>query len=155
MRIEGDASLEELPNFSSMLCNNDGKIVVDLQFDLDEQRIRTIKGSAKGHVFMTCQRCLEPVEVAVEASYNLATAFSEEQAKTLPRGYDPLITAEEEVELLAVVEEELILSLPLVPGHADCSIQTSFGEPETAEKDTDQSNPFRVLAQLKADKTSN
>ncbi len=154
MRIAGVVSPAALPRLSSMLCNTDGQIVVDLQFDLDEQRIRTVQGSAEGHVFMTCQRCLEPVEVAVEAAFNLAIAFSEESATTLPRNYDPLIVEEEEMELLDMVEEELILSLPLVPYHDDCSIQTSFGETETAPEDTEKTNPFSILAKLKADKSN-
>lgn len=100
---------------------------------------------------MTCQRCLEPVEVAVEADFNLGVAASEEAAKQLPRSYDPLIIEGEEIELLSVVEEELILSLPFDAYHDDCSINTSFGEAEAVAEDNEKPNPFSVLAQLKAD----
>jgi uncharacterized protein len=153
VRITGQASIEKMPRLASYLCEESDVIDVNLLFSLDELRIRTITGDAKGHVHMTCQRCLEAVEVDVQAEFNLAIAFNEEKAKQLPRYYDPLIVEDEEIELLQVVEEELILSLPLVPYHADCSIQTRFGDEDVAEEPTiEKPNPFSVLAQLKADK---
>ncbi|MBR9866460.1 MAG: hypothetical protein GYB20_08865 [Oceanospirillales bacterium] len=152
VRIEGDAELALLPNLVTMLTDSQGKVSVDLQFDLDELRIRTIKGTADTKVYMACQRCLEPVEVDVEAKFNLAIAPTEEHAKNLPRYYDHLIVAGDELELLPMVEEELILSLPIVPFHNDCSVQTSFGEAATTDNETDKPNPFSVLASLKADK---
>ena len=153
VRLQGRASVEKMPNFVSFLCNEEDTIDVDLLFSLDEQRIRTIKGDAYGKVHMTCQRCLEPVEVEVQAEFNLAIAFNEDRAKQLPKSYDPLIVEDEEIELLQVVEEELILSLPLVPYHADCTVQTSFGDQDQAEESaSDKPNPFSVLAQLKAGK---
>jgi len=161
VRFEGIIKVEDLPEFSQCLAAPDGEIKVDLQFDLDEQRIRTVVGDAKGTVPMACQRCLEPVEVEVTATFNLAIAPSEEKAKLLPRHYDPLIVEDEEIELFPVIEEELILSLPMVPYHQDCSIQTSFGDGDKAvdagetESTPDKPNPFSVLAQLKANKTSN
>ena len=154
VRIEGEAELRLLPNLLSTLCEEQGSISVDLQFDNDPQRIRTIVGTAGGMVKMTCQRCLEPVDIKVEAKFNLAVAPTEEHAKNLPRHYDPLIVPEDDLLLLPMVEEELILSLPIVPYHDDCSIQTSFGDAATTDKETesDKPNPFSVLASLKADK---
>ncbi|BBB26204.1 YceD family protein [Amphritea japonica] len=153
VRIEGQADVSLLPNLVTMLTDSQAVISVDLQFDNDELRIRTIKGSAQGKVSMTCQRCLEPVEIEVEAKFNLAVAPTEEHAKKLPKYYDPLIV-EDDLELLPMVEEELILSLPIVPYHDDCSVQTSFGDEATADTETDfdKPNPFSVLASLKADK---
>lgn len=155
LRIEGDLPLDRMPELSSLLCKQEGSVAVSLSFSVDELRIRIIQGSAHGHVEMTCQRCLEPVEVEVNAQFNLAVAFNEDKAKQLPRYYDPLIVPEDDVELAPMVEEELILSLPHVAYHADCKIKTSFGDAETAETDTEQTNPFSVLANLKANNTLN
>ena len=148
-RIEGIITPKELPRLLTLLFSDEGELKVTLDFGLDEQRLRTIQGSAKGHVFMTCQRCLEPVEVEAEAEVNLAVTLNEDQVKQLPKIYDPLLLEEEEVELADMVEEELILSLPPFTYHDDCSVQTSFGEEETTQR-TDKPNPFSVLAQLKA-----
>lgn len=149
VRIEGLTTPKDLPRLLTLLCSDEGELKVSLDFGKDEQRFRTIQGSAKGHVFMTCQRCLEPVEVAAEATVNLAVTLNDDQVKKLPRIYDPLLLEEEEIELATMIEEELILSLPPFAYHDDCSVQTSFGEKETT-KSTDKPNPFSVLAQLKA-----
>lgn len=145
-----------MPRLNSLLANGDGKIHVSLSFAVDEQRLRTVSGSASGTVTQTCQRCLEPVPVDVEAEVNLAVALNEEQAKNLPRYYDPLIVEAEDIELLSLIEDELILSLPLVAYHEDCEIQTSFGDADEAARTQEtKPNPFSVLAQLKekADKS--
>lgn len=151
----GTAKTADMPRLVSALANDSGSFAVEIEFAKDEQNLSTLTGQAKGAVSMTCQRCLEPVSVEVEASFNLAVALTDEQAKHLPRDYDPLIIETDEIELLPVIEDELMLSLPLVAYHDDCSIQTSFGESETARTQDDKPNPFSVLAQLKekADKS--
>lgn len=151
VRISGETSLEKLPNLSQALADKEGSIAVDVLFSVDQQGIRTLTGSANGSVNMICQRCLEPVKVAVEAEFNLGVAASEEAAKQLPRSYDPLIVEGEEIELLPVVEEELVLSLPFDAYHEDCSVETFFGDEEAVAEDKESTNPFSVLAQLKAD----
>lgn len=149
-KVEGMAAVSAMPRLASLLVEGTGEILVSLQFAVDEQRLRTVTGSASGTVTQTCQRCLEPVSVDVEANVNLAMVLNEEQAKNLPRYYDPLIVEAEDIELLSLVEDELILSLPLVAYHDDCSIQTSFGDADeaTGTQET-KPNPFSVLAALK------
>ena len=149
-KVEGVASVAAMPRLTSLLAEDTGEIQVSLQFAVDEQRLRTVAGSAHGRVIQTCQRCLEPVSVDVEAHVNLAMVLNEEQAKNLPRYYDPLIVETEDVELLSLIEDELILSLPLVAYHDDCSVQTSFGDADEAARTQEtKPNPFSVLAQLK------
>lgn len=154
VRLTGAVPVKAMPRLLSYLCKDQDVISVDLQFDLDELRHRTITGSATGRVHMTCQRCLEATAVEINAQFNLALAFNEERAKQLPSYYDPLIVEEDEANLLDIVEEELILSLPLVPYHDDCSVQTTFGDSSTTEKSEQNTtpNPFSILAQLKGNK---
>ncbi len=148
--ITGIAEVSAMPRLCSLLVDSHGEIHVSLKFAVDEQRLRVVTGSAHGSVMQTCQRCLEPVAVDVEAKVNLAMVLNEEQAKNLPRYYDPLIVEAEDVELLSLIEDELILSLPLVAYHEDCSIQTSFGDAdEAARTQENKPNPFSVLAELK------
>lgn len=148
-QITGIAEISAMPRLASFLCNEQGAIHVTLNFAVDEQHLRTVSGAANGEVYMTCQRCLEPVGVNVEAVLNLAVVLNDEQASNLPRYYDPLLVEEEDLELLPIVEDELILSLPSVPKHADCSVKTSWGDHETVRLQQEKPNPFSVLASLK------
>ena len=116
VRIEGSAALNSMPNLSSLLVDDQGEVWVDLQFSCDELKIRTIQGTAGGKLAMSCQRCLEPVEIDVEAQFNLAVAPTEEHAKNLPKYYDPLIVEGDELELFSMVEGRAYFDA------ADCAI---------------------------------
>ncbi|MCD8513778.1 MAG: YceD family protein [Nitrincola sp.] len=148
-KITGIAEISAMPRLASYLCSEQGAVDVTLEFAVDEQHLRTVSGSAVGQVFMTCQRCLEPVAIDVKASLNLAVVLNDEQARNLPRYFDPLLVEEEDVALLPIIEDELILSLPSVPKHQDCSVKTSWGETESVHLQQEKPNPFSVLAALK------
>lgn len=71
-------------------------------------------------------------------------------------GYDALEVGEEPLDLLALVEDELLLALPIVPAHDPEVCQHPAGfvvedEPESSEVEDKRPNPFSVLAQLKRD----
>ncbi len=149
VQLHGSVDLKSMPELLSLLVDDEGEVSVELSFALDEQKLRTVKGQATARVRQQCQRCLDPVEVELEAEFSLAVVLNEEQAKNLPRYYDPLLV-EEDVVLAELVEEELILSLPAVAYHQDCDVQLSYGEGEAEPSEQDEKpNPFSVLASLK------
>ncbi|EJS85856.1 hypothetical protein AAUPMC_19809, partial [Pasteurella multocida subsp. multocida str. Anand1_cattle] len=76
-----------------------------------------------------------------------------DQADVLPEIYEPIeFNAFGEIDLVGAIEDELILSLPIVPMHSSehCEVSMAeqvFGElPEALAK---KPNPFAVLASLK------
>jgi uncharacterized protein len=151
VQLVGVVSVKEMTELPELLLGYDENVKTDLKFSRDELRIRTISGDVTLAVQVQCQRCLEAVDLDLAATLNLAISYSEEKAQTLPKYYDPLIVEGDELDLLPLIEQELILSLPIVSYHADCSIQTSFGDGNTvAISETEKPNPFSVLATLKA-----
>ena len=64
-----------------------------------------------------------------------------------------LEVGEDPLDLLALVEEELLLALPIVPLHdlEICQPPAGPDESEPSEDEVTRSNPFSVLAQLKRD----
>jgi len=150
VQLTGVIAVKEMIGLSQVLVDSEAQVMADLIFSRDELRIRTISGSAKATVPVQCQRCLEPVDVKLSANVNLAISYSEEKAQTLPKYYDPIIVEGDDLELLPLIEQELILSLPIVSYHENCSIQTSFGDGKTvATPAPEKPNPFSVLASLK------
>jgi uncharacterized protein len=150
IQISGVLAVNEMTELSEMLVGPNVDVIADLKFSRDELRIRRITGSAKVTVKVQCQRCLEPVDVKLNAELNLAISYNEEKAQTLPKYYEPLIVEGDDLELLPLIEQELILELPIVSYHSNCSIQTSFGDGNAvADLETEKPNPFSVLASLK------
>ncbi|MBP8883128.1 MAG: DUF177 domain-containing protein [Pseudomonas sp.] len=102
---------------------------------------------------MVCQRCLELVALPIRSECEYAVVRVGANTQSLPKGYDVLEVGEEPLELLGLVEEELLLALPIVPAHApgDCQQPDGLDEPVPGEDEVSRSNPFSVLAQLKRD----
>ena len=86
-------------------------------------RLRWLSGwrlsSPAQPIGLACQRCLEAVEVAVDAHGRLVFVESEEAAAGLPASHDPVTMSNGRVSLPDLVEEELLLALPLIPAHPD------------------------------------
>ena len=97
---------------------------------------------------LPCQRCLEPVSYSVTAHIDVALVWNEDQAKALPGRLDPWLVGEERMVLTDLIEEELLLAMPLVALHDPCptALPQDRGEPEKHEN---ADNPFAVLAKLK------
>lgn len=143
-------ALSELSRLADVALDSDSEVKVALEFGVDEEKHRVISGQALCALTVTCQRCLEPVEVNLEAGINLAIVWDEERAKQLPRTLDPLILPEGPADLYQIIEDELLLNLPMVSYHdEDCIEQTSFGDEVAVAEAAPSKNPFQVLEQLK------
>jgi len=127
-------------------------ITVLLAFGRNESGRRVVTGSATAEVAVACQRCLEPIPVALAAELAVVIVWSDDQARSLPKGDDAWIVEENSADIIALVEEELLLALPIVSYHPgdECSITTGFGvDSELDTKQASRKNPFEILGQLK------
>jgi uncharacterized protein len=150
--LEGEIKLEKLERLSSYLVDSEGTVKVSLNFGVDQERIRFVTGTAETTVKMVCQRCMEPVTLGLNAEMNIGIVADDEAAKQLPRYYDPNVVDGPKQDLYQLIEEELILTLPLIAQHQDCVVKTEYGEIADSPSDSEKDNPFNVLAQLKANK---
>jgi uncharacterized protein len=129
-------------------------VAVDLQFAVAETKHRVVTGHFTGCVSMQCQRCLEPVELQLQGDVSLAMVWSEDDAKLLPQEYEPWVVAQDQADLYEIIEEELLLALPIVPAHDyDCMDRSALA-PQESLKPRETNNPFQVLAQLKGSKSN-
>ena len=86
-----------------------------------------LRCSVRGDVEMQCQRCLKPVSVAVDSDRLLYLAASEADADRLESALADedieVIVAGQNLDLASVIEDEVLLSLPVVSMHEDCSME--------------------------------
>lgn len=150
VRISGYVPVDQLTRIQDLLLEEGAQARVDLTFGISEAGKLVVEGSAAADLVFTCQRCLGPVTVAVDAQIELALVRTEEEARQLPRALDPWILPEDgNTDFYTMVEEELLLSLPSVAYHEALCIDEqllSSGEPVAPEP---TKNPFQVLKQLK------
>lgn len=103
---------------------------------------------------LTCQRCLAPVDVpvSVDRSFRFvadeATAESEDEAAD-----EDVLALSRAFDLPALIEDELIMEMPLVPHHDTCPepVQLSAQDADFQEE-AERPNPFAALARLKEGK---
>jgi len=155
--LEGVIEVKQLPRLVEMLAGEQGIITAKLEFDRDEQNLRVLRGQLNTEVEMTCERCLQSVGKSIESEFTLGIVLTDEDAKNLPRRYEPLLVEPETLVLRDVIEEELILSLPMFAYHEHCSSDYEQSEEGQAEEtDSEQAetkpNPFSVLSDLKLKK---
>lgn len=149
--LQGEISVHMLPRLADIVCETAGEIEVRLEFDRDEQRLRIVKGELRAVLKLTCERCLDPVEKEVVSNFQLGIVISDEQAKNLPGYYEPLLVELDSMPVYDVVEEELILSLPMFAYHDDCDAEP-VQESQEFEDAPEKENPFSVLSGLKLKK---
>jgi uncharacterized protein len=108
---------------------------------------------AQATVPLPCQGCLETMEVLLHVNHALRFVATEEEAQALDAdAEEDVLALEPAPELHALIEDELILELPLMLAHPHCPHPlaadwdaTSIQEPQADEKP----NPFAVLASIK------
>jgi uncharacterized protein len=100
---------------------------------------------ADTRIQLVCQRCLEPVHADLQVDRQFRFVEGEPQAASLDAEIDDDVLAlSRRFNLLELIEDELVLALPLVPRHADCTLRHS-GDQDLAAIDT-PANPFEALS---------
>jgi uncharacterized protein len=113
--------------------------------------------AAEATVPLTCQRCMGVVETPVVVDQWYRFVANEDIAMAEDdQSEEDLLVMEPQFDLLAVLEDELLMALPLVPMHEQCPVAPKLQAGDagvTDGPDADQKpNPFAVLAQLKSKK---
>ena len=146
--FEGSIPFREMPRLSESLASTDGSVRYVIEFGRDEMQVAYVGVKLDARLPLTCQRTLEAYDEVVSLDERLGLIANESDEAALPSGYEPLLTETGEINLADVVEDELILALPVVPM-----------KPGLEEKDTvftaappgDAGTPFAALAKLKKD----
>lgn len=110
---------------------------------------------ARARVSLVCQRCLGPVETLLNVQRSFHFVANEDLAAQLDAdSEDDVLAMTRSLNLYELVEDELLLALPLVPRHEVCPepLPMSHGDDEEEEPTP---NPFAALAALKGGGTPN
>lgn len=107
---------------------------------------------AQGATLRQCQRCLQPVMLPIEVDRRLRFVRDEAEAARLDEdSEDDVLVLPRRLDLHELVEDELILALPLVPRHESCPVPlwtpSADHAADAAAPDADAApHPFAALA---------
>lgn len=110
---------------------------------------------ARAEVRLECQRCLQPMDQTLEVDRRFRFVRGEDEAARLDEeSEDDVLALPGRLDLLELLEDELILALPLVPRHEACPqplpLPVASGPAATdAASGDERPHPFAALAALK------
>jgi uncharacterized protein len=113
-RVEREFKVAGFGRLRDRLAEPTGTAVARAEFGL-RGRWPVAKLAVAADLVLTCQRCLGPMECKLALESNLV--FAEEDAPELPGGYEAIGGDPRKLDLAALVEDELLLGLPLIPHH--------------------------------------
>jgi uncharacterized protein len=146
----------EMPRLLGSVAGIAKEIDVEIKFAKDEQGLTFFQGHMACLTSLICERCNEIFEHPMDVNFCFSPLQSvkEDDKDELPDVYEPVeVNDQGEINLFQTLEDELILSLPIVALHAekDCKQKRdkmSFGKIEPIDE---RPNPFAVLKELKRD----
>lgn len=146
-RWQGVIELLEFERLSAE-AKADTSLSVSVEFGKKEDGILWLSYELLGSVSVVCQRCLDPLLVDVSGRYEMAILSDETKIEQVADQEYILLSelgSPTHLPIKDLLEDELILLLPLSPRHDDCELLTDgAGDVE----DDERHNPFAVLADL-------
>ena len=166
-RMLNEVPAEAPERESAFTWQAEGATQPELQDDGTEGPQPYLRLAVHGAAWLECQRCLSPYEQAfnVDATYRIVSTEAEAEEFPLDEDEVDVIVGSTHFDLIDLIEEELLLNLPLVPKHDVCpevheslvsGVAGEEGEGDEAGEDgaeeggePDRPNPFAALEALK------
>ena len=150
----GRLDLGTFERLAPLLASSGGEAAFTLSFTLDEKARALVHGRIEAELPVTCQRCLGTLVLSVREDFRLGLVRGPEEAEILDDELDPLLIEDGQVNPRDIIEDELILAVPITPRHSTEACPVRLGRPDVAEPDPDEeaASPFAILAALKQGK---
>ncbi len=166
-RMLNEVPAEAPERDSAFTWQAEGATQPELQDDGTEGPQPYLRLALHGRAWLECQRCLAPYEQAFDVNESYRVVSTEEEADEFPLDDDEVevIVGSRHFDLVDLIEEELLLSLPLVPKHEVCpqvheslasgadgadGVDSVEDVPEQeVESEEERPNPFAALESLK------
>ena len=144
MEISGEVPMAALPRMADLLTDFEGKISYVLRGLMGRDGKPLLQLELDGTCNLRCQRCLKPLAypISLVSTLRLVTE-GEQDVSDIEDDEADSIPAEKRLNVLDLLEEELLLSLPIAPKHENGECQIA------AEGIARPTNPFAILAGLK------
>ena len=149
--FEGKLPLSGMSRLRDALVDAEGDCRYVMEFGRDGLDLPFVEIRAEADLPLQCQRTLERFLHPVQVHQRLGLITDEAQEDALPEGMEPLLLdASGELDPAGLVEDELILAIPVVP--IDPRSTEVSAEWPAADDEEPKPNPFAALAAMKTPK---
>jgi len=144
--FEGTVVPGDLERLDESLANGDGELRYRISARRDPQRRTELSCIIEGFVFLTCQSSLDTFRHPVSIDDRLVLVDDESRLPPMQEESDTedYLVADGPLDVLELVEDAVILALPMVPRKPGLETEAESKEPED-----DKPSPFAKLSGLK------
>jgi len=157
-KLEGTLQLSDFRRLTDSLLEEKGEVSALLAFRKAGKQASLVVGDASVTVSLLCQNCLTPVDYELKAHLHHVIVNTEEALSSLAEDVDGILSPEDLITTVELIEDELILSLPMVARHKskDCVVkdyEAAEDDNQEVEASSETYKPFAGLAELKDELT--
>lgn len=149
LSLDGSLKIADMHRLSANVVASGDVVAVHLQFGVDEQKITYLTGHLDTKLTLHCQRCMEPFIYGIMSDFVLGIVSTLDEANALPERYEPALATEGSLALRELIEDEIILNLPIIPRHEPEECKVKLPLTDSGWEQGKGENPFHVLASLK------
>jgi uncharacterized protein len=145
----GDFSRLHSLLFGASPSDSDAAVQYELSFCRNNDGRPVVCGTWAVVLTLQCQRCLEPVRVNLGRAVALECVGSEAAALRVRDGFDPLLVSEDPHDLSEIIEDEILLALPVVALHPEGACEAPahrYSEVIEEVVEEEKKNPFSSLS---------
>lgn len=148
--LEGEVAVAQLPRLADLVASTHGSVQYQISGLIDTDSFLAADLRLKARLQLICQRCNGPLEFKLDRTTRFRFVANEEELNALPIDDDEneAMVGSRSVNVRDWIEDEAILSLPLVPRHDACSAPLGL---ESDPGKLVAPNPFAVLLEFRAD----
>lgn len=117
--LSGEIELRKLTRLRELLHSDSGIIEASLKFRRNTIGSVSVDLAFEAALEIVCQRCLEPLERDVREQVSVTLLESELTESEAAKKHDAVVLTDGKVSPAALIEDELIVSLPIIPRHSD------------------------------------
>lgn len=148
-RYTGSLAITGLERLAGELSQRDGELLVELRAAHNYSG-DWLLGTVRGALVLNCRRCLKPFPHELTIRLELRLVGSEEEEARYLQDSEPYRVEDDQLPLWDLVEDEVLLALPMMPRCESCENEVRSATVEaSAEAVEKRPNPFAQLKNLK------
>jgi uncharacterized protein len=115
--LSGEIEIKRFERLSGILHTDSGSVRASLRFRQRRDGWLIVEMECKATLQLVCQRCLDPLVHPLHARVEMGLLETESMDTRLPDGCEPITLEDGRLLPAQLIEDELIVSMPLVPRH--------------------------------------
>ncbi len=149
--LQGHVSLASFDRLRPSMPVLRGELAYRFDAHIDARGRPAARLSFSARVPLVCDRCGTVVDLPLTGAGNYYFVRSEAELARIPvdDSEDEPLLGSSRFDLMELLEDELILALPISPKHEDCAQTVTLPEPEAASAPVERLHPFASLASFK------